>query len=129
MTTNMKFCRSCRTAKVLETSFYKAGRSWQAFCKDCHNKNRAKFRYAPRPSVKKPKGWDILNTEVKDTIRYCLYVRISCREISRITNIKYTTLMNWKFKGIPPWNPETDTTPEAYKTQTTPVEIPTVDVN
>lgn len=99
---SVKFCSKCGEVKNLEECYYKAGKSWQKYCKACHNKNRYKYNLTPSNYVKKPTGFNKLDVSVKNGIIYDVYIKIKYKEIARKYGIRYDTLLNWKKKGSIP---------------------------
>ena len=95
----MKLCRMCNTVKELEGGFYKAGKSYQRNCIPCHNVKR--YDYPHKTNYKKrPKGFSKLDEDIRKKILYDISVRINYKEIAEKYNIKYTTLLSWKRKGL-----------------------------
>jgi hypothetical protein len=104
----VKMCSNCQVAKNLEEDFYKAGKSWQRYCKPCHNARRLDYPRQKAKRVLKLKGFAKLSEEIQNNIKYDIYVRIAFTDIARKYDIKYSTLLSWKRKGIPPHVPEAE---------------------
>ena len=100
----VKLCVGCQATKNLSGGFYRAGNSWQKYCKPCHNTRR---NNTPRVSkyVKKQTGFGKLSPELQEKIKYDIYVRINFKDISkRYPEVKYQTLLLWnRKKQIPKW--------------------------
>jgi len=104
----VKLCKLCNEVKDLETGYYKAGGSYQKYCKPCHNKKRYEYKMTPSKYVKKLKGFSKLPAETQEKIIYDIYVKIQYKEIAKKYGIKYQTLLCWKRKGlIPNYEPPT----------------------
>jgi hypothetical protein len=86
----------------METGYYKAGKSWQKFCKLCHNKKRYEYKIAPKKYDKKNTGFSKLDKDIQDKIIYDLHVKISYKEVSAKYKIPYPTLLSWKRKKLIP---------------------------
>ena len=50
----VKLCVKCQKVKPLQGGYYKAGKSWQKYCKICHNERRVEYassrNYTPKPT-------------------------------------------------------------------------------
>lgn len=114
---SVKLCKGCEQVKPLEGGFYKAGKSWQKYCKMCHNKKRYEFKMTPKKYTPRPKGFMKLPKETQDKIIYDTYVKVNYKEIAKKYKLSYYTLMSWKKKGlIPEYEPPTT---EAHQHNTT----------
>lgn len=96
----VKLCEKCNIVKDLENGFYRAGTSYQTYCKPCHNKKRLDYKITNKPYIPKKKGFDKLEDEVKSNILYDISVKINYRKIAKKYDIKYSTLCNWKRRGL-----------------------------
>ena len=99
---SVKLCQNCNEVKSLEDEFYKAGKSWQKLCKKCHNKGRYKYKLTPSKYIKKPKGFNKLDKNIRDGIIYDLHVKMNYKCIANKYNISYYTILNWKKKDMIP---------------------------
>lgn len=99
----VKLCTKCDTVKDLEGGFYKAGKSWQKYCKICHNKRRSDYSnnkvYKPRPT-----GFAKLPAELQKQIIYDIHVRLNFKDICRkhtpkYPTLKHQTLLRWAKLG------------------------------
>lgn len=97
---NKKLCLMCNEVKNLESGFYRAGVTYQKYCKPCHNANRKKYTIKYN-YVKKnnPKGFAKLPEDIRKKILYDISVRINYKEIAKKYNLNYKTLLSWKRKG------------------------------
>jgi len=104
---NVKLCESCEKVKDLHGEFYKAGRSYQKYCKGCHNKNRTKYPNNTKQKEKKKTGFLKLDPDIQEKIKYDLYVKINSKKISEKYGLNYITFVRWKKCGkIPPYAPK-----------------------
>jgi len=95
----MKLCRKCEKVKPLESGFYRAGKSYQRYCIPCHNARR--YEYAQNYKYeKKPKGFSKLPEDIRKKILYDISIRLNYKEIAEKYELKYTTLLSWKRKGL-----------------------------
>ena len=119
---DVKLCPKCNKVKPLENAyFYRAGTSWQKFCKPCHNNRRNEY---PNPNHYKPrtKGFMKLPEELRNKIIYDIYVRVNFKDIYK-KYIKeypdemcsYSSLLRWSNdKKIPKYDPSTGKPNEEY---------------
>lgn len=98
-TKQKKLCRKCNEVKDLEGGFYRAGKSYQKYCIPCHNVKRYDYAHNYKYE-KRPKGFSKLPEDIRKKILYDISVRINYKEIAEKYNIKYTTLLSWKRKGL-----------------------------
>lgn len=97
---NVKLCVKCSIVKDLHNEFYRAGKSWQKYCKSCHNKRKVNY-------VKKQIGFMKLPDELKKNIVYSIYIKKNIKTIyaenkEANPNLNYQTLLRWyKLKQIP----------------------------
>ena len=102
-----KHCKDCDTVKLVDTSFYKAGNSYQSRCKKCHNKHRQVCRLnnpnPPPPKEKKPRKKKLnyfqkLSEEEQDKLlKY--YKTMTLTKLSLKCDVKLTTLRSLHTKG------------------------------
>ena len=114
MSLGVKLCTKCEKVKPLLTGYYKAGTSYQKYCKPCHNARRSEY---PNPSNYKPKttGFMKLPEEIRNKVIYDIYVRVNFKDIYKKYTIEYpkefvnySTLVKWNREGqIPKYNPAT----------------------
>ena len=113
----VKLCNKCNKVKSLSTGFYKAGSSWQKYCKPCHNERRSEYdnpnHYTPRPI-----GFLKLPEELRNKIIYDIYVRVNFKDIQKKYKpeypemCSYITLLKWNKAGqIPTYDPSTGIKP------------------
>jgi hypothetical protein len=98
----VKLCCDCNEVKLLETGYYRAGKSWQKRCKLCHNKGRYDYKMSMKNYVPSPKGFTKLTEDTQKKIIYDIYVKINYKKIAIKYNLKYPTLLSWKRKGLIP---------------------------
>lgn len=94
-----KLCRNCNEVKNLENGFYKAGISYQKYCKPCHNNKRNDY-YRSYKYEKRPTGFLKIPEDIRKKILYDISVQINYKEIAEKYNINYGSLLNWKRKGM-----------------------------
>jgi len=102
---NVKLCVGCAKVKTLEGGFYRAGKSWQKFCKLCHNEKRNDYVHNGNNYKKKPTGFEKIPADLQKKIQYDIKVRINFKDIAekyKNEGIKYQTLLNWNKKGLIP---------------------------
>ena len=107
---DVKLCVKCEKVKPLQGGFYRAGTSWQKYCKICHNERRATYPKSIRTYTPKPTGFKRLPDELQKKIIYDVYVKINYKNITRKYekeyNIKHQTLLKWAKSGqIPKYEP------------------------
>ena len=103
---NVKLCVGCDEVKDLNTGFYRAGKSFQKRCKECHNKNRSNYSHNKKTKEKKVTGFLKLPEDIQEKIKYDLYVKISCKKICEKYGLNYITFVRWrKSNKIPPYMP------------------------
>lgn len=96
---NVKLCKNCNIVKPIEKEFYKAGKSYQKYCKICHNKKRNTYKNTSN-YVKKGTGFNRLDEDLRNKIIYDIYVKTNFREIAKkYDGIKYQTLLIWNRKN------------------------------
>ena len=108
---SVKLCVKCQKVKPLEGGYYKAGKSWQKYCKICHNERRVEYGstkiYKPKPT-----GFKKLPEELQKKIIYDVYVRVNFKDIWRkykndYPQLKHQTLLRWnRLNQISPYTPE-----------------------
>lgn len=110
---DVKLCSKCQKVKPLLTGYYKAGKSWQKFCKPCHNERRNEYEN-PTNYKKTPTGFMKLPEELRNKIIYDIYVRVNFKDIQKkyikeYPNMtSYITLLKWNKAGqIPKYDPST----------------------
>ena len=106
----VKLCTRCNEVKPLSEGFYRAGKSWQKYCKICHNEKRVEYKmtssYKPKPT-----GFKKLPEELQKKIIYDIYVRVNFKDIWRkykdeYPQIKHQTLLKWnRANQIPEYEP------------------------
>lgn len=85
-----KQCSDCdKTYKLSE--FYRAGKSWQARCKPCHNNNR--LNYA-RSYVKRPLKYS--QPDFMEKVKELRNEKKKWRQISKELEIPYASIMRFK---------------------------------
>ena len=94
----LKKCLMCEEVKFLDIDYYKAGSSWQKYCKVCHNKKRKEYKNNSK-YIKRKTGFLKLPQEIQEKIKYDMYVRVSMKDICIIYNLNYITFCRWKKKG------------------------------
>ena len=103
-----KLCVECNIIKPM-TEYYKAGKYWQKHCKFCHNSNRKNFKRTSTYIAKK-KGFFALSEEIQQDIKKGLYEKVYMSILAKKYGIKYNNLLNWRKKGIPEYQPESNST-------------------
>ena len=109
----VKYCGMCETVKPLEISYYKAGKSWQKYCKLCHNKKRREYTKSRTPYVSKKTGFSKLPEKLQKKIIYDIYIKINFKDIynkykDEYPQLKYQTLLYFnKHKQIEKYKPLT----------------------
>lgn len=101
---SVKLCTKCDIVKDVN-DFYSTGRRNQRhkYCKICHNINRQNYK---NKKLDPPKtGFLSLDKEIQRKIQYDIHVKRSFKYIASHYNIKYSTLLYWKKKGIRPYEP------------------------
>lgn len=131
-----KTCIGCRMELDTETSFYRAGNTWQSRCKACHNSKRNEY-YVRKPSTehqravrreryrrnhpkvenapRKPIGLDNVSEDVKLQLKQLVADgKVSLTKISREVGLPYHSMVYWRKTGrlipygIHPNNPHRD---------------------
>lgn len=101
----VKLCTGCDKVKILENDFYKAGNSWQKYCKICHNEKRGDYVHKGTKYKKRLTGFEKIPIELQKKIQYDIRVKINFKDIAekyKNEGIKYQTLLKWNRKGLIP---------------------------
>ena len=110
----VKLSSKCSKVKDLAGGFYKAGKSWQKYCKICHNDRRSDYSNN-RVYVAKPTGFKKLPEALQTKIIYDIHVRVNFKDIWRKYSpehpkLRHQTLLRWaKLGQIPPYTEPTPT--------------------
>ena len=104
ITRPLKLCTNCNVVKNLKEGYYKAGSSWQKFCKVCHNSKRMEYPCSNKPYIPKPKGFKKLPEELQKKIIYDKYVRVNFKDIYNkykddYPQINHHSLLRWNRAG------------------------------
>lgn len=99
----VKLCVKCQKVKTLEGGYYKAGKSWQKYCKICHNERRVEYG-STKTYTPKPTGFKKLPEELQKKIIYDVYVRVNFKDIytkykGDYPQVKHQTLLRWNRLG------------------------------
>ena len=102
----VKLCTKCEKVKLLIGGFYKAGKSFQKYCKLCHNEKRVEY-VSNRDYTPKPTGFLKLPEELRAKIIYDIHVQVNFKDIwkkykDEYPQVKHQTLLRWnRAKQIP----------------------------
>lgn len=95
----VKLCKMCGEEKPVEECFYRAGISYQKYCKPCHNIHRKQYKVVSSYQ-KKGTGFSKLSEETQKDILQDINKDMTYKDIAKKYNINYKSLLYWKSKGL-----------------------------